>query len=936
MYFLKFIIFLFVIILSCFSFIYSINSSATSGLDNESQLIYSALPSQTISGAILVIPQQELNGTILPLTLGNISSGAAIILSPDMLERGAILPLYLNKSSHSINPKNSSNSLIVVPERMLGGGIVDIRKGNLSIGAAVIVPQDALDNGGTLSFKKGNISDGILVILTKEKINNKQIIKLPQGGAMLPLTPTNMSHGGIIFLPSLIVEDKIIPLPKEKTLIPFTDADITNGGIIILSNRSAEQGGTFQIPEGSDTQSFLHGDTLLSIPKPKPSSLPSTAIPESELSSSLIKDLNNVDLIKTLKPVVIPDNSIFLPKNAVPISLPNNSLLIENNIKKLTELPDNSILVPNEGPLSKLNESALVIKRNNETPINLPNGSKIGINGEILVPLSKISIIHNDTNTPKPLLQGSSLLIANGTGTPLPSPDGVSLLIITDKSLPFPGPDQTSNVTGGPPGGDPTETSNVTSGSVLPESKVSLLIVANGTGTPFPPPKVSLLIANGTSTPIPLPEGSSLSVANSTEVQRLFLNGSRIVSSNEGWFLILPNSLGTIILPNEGQTIKNLPKGTIILPNEGQTIKILPEGTIILLKDPKDVIENLPQAAIIIMPFHGSDQILDKISSSYPPESVAELQTISPQSSSSLPPLTSTTNDRLLTPKEFNIAISGDWGCSTDTKETVKNIQNKNPELVIAAGDLSYEESTGDCWIEDIIKPVITKTKIAFGDHDYIGIGEDKKPKQDYLASFDLPKTYYSFDHENVHFLIMDPNIEYGIDSTQFKFIQDDLYSASLNQNIQWIFVVEHVPIYTSPSQHIASSSIRDIYQPLFDKYGVDLVISGDNHNYQRTFPLKYNKYDPLDPLITNTNQINYNNLNGQIYLITGMGGRSLYEIKGQAPFVVKQDDTNFGYVDINIKGNRLDGSFYSNEMSINQGYNGYTLIDKFSISKNI
>ena len=40
---------------------------------------------------------------------------------------------------------------------------------------------------------------------------------------------------------------------------------------------------------------------------------------------------------------------------------------------------------------------------------------------------------------------------------------------------------------------------------------------------------------------------------------------------------------------------------------------------------------------------------------------------------------------------EFNIAVAADWGCEEDTKKTAENIQNKNPELVIAAGDLSYE-----------------------------------------------------------------------------------------------------------------------------------------------------------------------------------------------------------------------------------------------------
>ena len=45
---------------------------------------------------------------------------------------------------------------------------------------------------------------------------------------------------------------------------------------------------------------------------------------------------------------------------------------------------------------------------------------------------------------------------------------------------------------------------------------------------------------------------------------------------------------------------------------------------------------------------------------------------------------------------KFNIAVAADWGCTEDTVKTAENIQSKDPEIVIAAGDLSYEESA-DC-----------------------------------------------------------------------------------------------------------------------------------------------------------------------------------------------------------------------------------------------
>ena len=41
----------------------------------------------------------------------------------------------------------------------------------------------------------------------------------------------------------------------------------------------------------------------------------------------------------------------------------------------------------------------------------------------------------------------------------------------------------------------------------------------------------------------------------------------------------------------------------------------------------------------------------------------------------------------------FNIAVAADWGCDDAAKKTVKNMQNKNPEIVIANGDLSYKKS---------------------------------------------------------------------------------------------------------------------------------------------------------------------------------------------------------------------------------------------------
>ena len=289
--------------------------------------------------------------------------------------------------------------------------------------------------------------------------------------------------------------------------------------------------------------------------------------------------------------------------------------------------------------------------------------------------------------------------------------------------------------------------------------------------------------------------------------------------------------------------------------------------------------------------------------------------------------------------KSFNIAVASDWGCDENAKATAKNIQSKDPELVIAGGDASYKKSA-ECWFK-IIQPFKSKLKIAMGDHEYSDTsGGAMGVINQYLKPLNLAKTYYSYDLNNAHFVFIDPYIDYKPGSAQYQFIENDLKTASTNPNIDWIFAVESTPLYTSPSKHDADITIRDTYHPLFDRYDVDLVLSSDNHNYQRTFPLKYNNQgNSSNPIITDKNQTNYDgDYEGQIYLITGTAGRSHYDLEGQAPFVTKQNDKQFGflYIDINTN-NTLTGTFYSNENgsdTLNQNINeNKNIIDQFTIT---
>jgi hypothetical protein len=255
-------------------------------------------------------------------------------------------------------------------------------------------------------------------------------------------------------------------------------------------------------------------------------------------------------------------------------------------------------------------------------------------------------------------------------------------------------------------------------------------------------------------------------------------------------------------------------------------------------------------------------------------------------------------------------------------------MERKNPELVLALGDLSYH-STADCWF-DIMSPLKGKMMITLGHHD-IKDGEAKMNQ--YVKSFELDKPYYSYDYKHVHFLVMASLSDYKQGSEQYNFIKQDLEKASQNEDTNWIIVSTYKPLYSSPSEHPAEDSLRDAYNPLFEKYGVDLVLNGHNHNYQRTYPLTYNPNESAKPVTTSGLGTGYNRGNdGIVFATVGTGGVNFYSLEGKNPYVANQFAGKFGFLDIDISnGNphtKLTGTFYDNK--------GSEIADEFTIEKEI
>lgn len=127
----------------------------------------------------------------------------------------------------------------------------------------------------------------------------------------------------------------------------------------------------------------------------------------------------------------------------------------------------------------------------------------------------------------------------------------------------------------------------------------------------------------------------------------------------------------------------------------------------------------------------------------------------------------------------------------------------------------------------------------AVGNHELAGNGP--AGEKIYGDFFVLPdgKNYYSVDYGGVHLIILDSNRRDFEGSDQYKWLVHDLSTCKA----PWKVAVFHHPWFDA-GYHASQLAMRRLYDPLFVKYGVDLIVVGHDHNYQRTRPIIH-LFDP-------------------------------------------------------------------------------------------
>ena len=112
----------------------------------------------------------------------------------------------------------------------------------------------------------------------------------------------------------------------------------------------------------------------------------------------------------------------------------------------------------------------------------------------------------------------------------------------------------------------------------------------------------------------------------------------------------------------------------------------------------------------------------------------------------------------------------------------------------------------------------------------------------------------------------------------QKAWLEQELASARADKAIDWVIICMHqVAISTADKFNGADLGVREEWLPLFDKYGVDLVVCGHEHHYERSHPLRGRETNAtLTPLAAATATDAIDTSAGTVHMVIGGGGTSL------------------------------------------------------------
>ena len=316
----------------------------------------------------------------------------------------------------------------------------------------------------------------------------------------------------------------------------------------------------------------------------------------------------------------------------------------------------------------------------------------------------------------------------------------------------------------------------------------------------------------------------------------------------------------------------------------------------------------------------------------------------------------------------------GDAGMSDGNQRDVRDgflTYNGNAHVDgwILLGDNAYgngiNDGTQSCYqtalFDQMYSAVISRTICwpATGNHDYNN-HIPFSPSPAYFDVFSLPtngeaggvpsntEKYYSYNYGNIHFIVLDSYDEdRSPSSTMVQWLTQDL-----QQNTQdWTIAYWHHPPYTKGSHDSDNSNfldgecedMRESILPILEQYGVDLVLNGHSHSYERSYLID-SHYGTSSSLIQSmilnegTGGLNgecpyrketkYNKSHkGTVYAVVGCSGKlSSVSSSWPHPVMNQYNAQQLGSMMVTVENNQLTAEFIGTLGEV---------IDQFSIVKN-
>jgi predicted phosphodiesterase len=186
----------------------------------------------------------------------------------------------------------------------------------------------------------------------------------------------------------------------------------------------------------------------------------------------------------------------------------------------------------------------------------------------------------------------------------------------------------------------------------------------------------------------------------------------------------------------------------------------------------------------------------------------------------------------------LKFAVIGDSGTGDRNQNAVANElaswRTRYPfEFVIMAGDNLYGGEKPKDFAKKFeipYKPLLdsgVKFYASLGNHDDAALQRNYKP-------FNMNgERFYSFKPKNgVRFFALDSNY---VDKQQLDWLDKELAASTSD----WKIMFFHHPLYSSGETHGSAELQRGLLEPVFLKHGVNVVISGHEHFYERIKPQK-------------------------------------------------------------------------------------------------